>query len=349
LEDLLPKDNEKISLAEFDLISPSELQPFSADQMVHCGTCSRRNPPTRINCLYCGAVLPTTETTAQLQKPALRRLEEWEHGFNIILIPTGHQLSSDRLAEISTFLKLITVDLERIFSKNLALPVARAASEVEADLITRRLAALGLATLTLPDAELISSESMVRVRSAELADDRLTSARVSGAATAEIVFSQIVLLVLGRLFVKRVEVKERKSRRSENELVNASEFFSDVAILDIHCERQNSSWRIEANNFDFSVLGSRKGLVAGENLQALITLIREQAPNAEFDDSYSSLRQALEPVWPSEQRTEAIGWQRQRPGKYSTSGAVESNNETQFTRYSCLRRYFKLNPAGPSR
>lgn len=350
MEDLLPKDNEKIALAEFDLISPSQLQPFPADQMVHCETCSRLNPPTRINCIYCGVVLPTTQTSAQIQKPALRRLEQWEHGFNTILIPpTGHHLSSEALTEASNLLKLSAGDLERILSKDVALPVARAASEVEADLITRRLAALGLATLTLPDAQLIDSERMVRIRSAALEDDRLTSSQVSGAASADIVFSRIILLVLGRLFVRRVEVKERKSRRSENEIVNASEFFSDVAILDIHCDGQRGSWRIEANNFDFSLLGSRKRLVAGENLKALITLIQEHAPQAELDDSYNSLRQTLEPVWPSEQRTEAIGWQRQRPGKYSTSGATESNNENQFTRFSRLRYYFKLNPAGQSR
>jgi hypothetical protein len=115
-------------------------------------------------------------------------------------------------------------------------------------------------------------------------------------------------------------------------------------MLDIHTEDPGASRRIEAGNFDFSLLGDQKRLVAGENLNTLISLIRRYSPHAEFDDSFTSMRQALEPVWPSEQRNESIGWQRQRPGKYSTSGATESNNENQFTQYSRLRHYFKLNP-----
>jgi hypothetical protein len=349
LEELLPKDNEKNPLPDLGPITPSEIQAFRAEQMVRCEECLRANPPTRVNCIYCGAVLPVTEKSAQLQKPALRRLEKWEHGFNSILVPvTERDLSPEALNEASDLLKLASTDLQRILSTGRPLPLARAATQDEADLISRRLAALGLETFTVPDEQLNSNERMIRIRSASFGKAGITGCQLSGAAGTDVLFNQIVLVVKGRLFVKRVEVKERKSHRAEDQIVSASEFFTDAAVLDIHAEGKTASWRIEAGNFDFSVLGARKGLVAGENLNTLIDLIREHAPQVELDDSYTSLRQALEPVWPSEQRTEAIGWQRQRPGKYSTSGATESSNENQFTRYSKLQHYLKLNPLGQS-
>jgi hypothetical protein len=345
LEELLPKDNENIPLPDLGSIIPSEAQGFSADQMVRCGACARTNPPTRVNCIYCGAILPVNENSSRLQKPTLRRLESWEHGFNSILLPVRQgSLSPEAVSEASDLLKLSLSDFERILSYNAPLPLARAASEDEAALIARRLDALGVATLVVPD-ERLGSERMIRIRSATVAEEGLTNCQISGSGGSEVWFNQIVLLVFGRLFTKRVEVKERKSRRAENDIVNSSEFFSDVVVLDMHTV-DDAFWRIEAGNFDFSLLGKKKGLVAGENLKALINLIRERAPQADFDESYASIRQALEPVWPLELRTEAIGWQRQRPGKYSTSGATESNNEKQFSRYSRLLFYFKMNPTG---
>jgi hypothetical protein len=345
LEELLPKDNEKIPLPDVGTLKPSELQAFPAEQMVRCEECLRANPPTRVNCIYCGVVLPVSEKSARLQKPALRRLEKWEHGFNCILKPaTERRLSPEALAEASDLLKLASSDLQRILSAGMPLPLARAATEGEASLISDRLAELGLETFTIPDEQLNSNERMMRIRSAKLGKTGITGFQLSGSAGFEVLFNEIILLVKGRLFVKRVEVTERKSHRAEDQIVNASEFFTDATVLDIHAGNKNSSWRIEAGNFDFSLLGARKGLVAGENLNTLIDLIREHAPHMELDDSYTSVRQALEPVWPCEQRSEAIGWQRDRPGKYSTTGATESSNENQFTRYSRLRHYLKLNP-----
>jgi hypothetical protein len=325
------------------------MQAFSADQMISCEVCLRSNPPTRVNCLYCAGVLPVTEKSARLQKPSLRRLESWEHGFNNILVPDRQRtLSSEALAEACDLLKLSSADLDRILSINASLPLARAVTEDEAALISRRLDALGIKTFSVPDEQLDGPEHIVRIRSASFREAGITSGQVSGAAGSDVLFNQIVLLVLGRLFVRRVELRESKSRRAENDIVNASEFFSDAAVLDIHTADKTASWRIEAGNFDFSLLGTRKGLISGENLKTLISLIREQAPQAELDDSYTFVRQALEPVWPSEQRTEAIGWQRERAGKYSTSGATESNNENQFNRYSKLLLYLKMNPVGQS-
>jgi hypothetical protein len=73
-------------------------------------------------------------------------------------------------------------------------------------------------------------------------------------------------------------------------------------------------------------------------------MICELTSGVAIDDSYTQTRQAIEPIWPPEQRTEASGWHRERPGKYSTSGVTETSNEDQFTRYSRLQYYLQMNP-----
>ena len=350
MEDLLPKDNEKIPLPDFGTVNPTEVQPFAPDQMVRCEQCLRANPPTRVNCLYCSAALPVTDTSSQMQKPGLRRLEKWEHGINTILIDVGANLSERAIAEAADLLKLKLEDLQRIVSIRSPLPLARAATEDEATLIQRRLTALGLYTTAVADNELrLNDDQMIRIRSASVADDGIMGYQLAGLPGIELKFKDLVLLVLGRLFTRRTEVKERKSRRAEDDIVHASQFFADQAILDIYAGPESQTVRLEASSFDFSVLGTRKALVTGENLGKLVQLIRERAPQVTVSDAYIATRQALEPVWPSELRTEAIGWHRERPGRYSTSGATESSNEDQFRRYSRLQYYLQLKPPAVQR
>lgn len=343
MEELLPKDNETIP--DFGLVTPSEPRGFSLDEMVRCDECLRANPPTRINCFYCGVVLPTTEASARLQKPELRRLEKWEYGFNTVLLPLTNSLSDESLRDAADLLKLTSDELQRIASANQPLPLARVGGEEEAGLVVRRLRELGLESITVSDEILrLDQRHMVRIKSASIDGGRLSGFHLGGTAGVDLNLNELVLLVLGRLFIRRVEVKERKSRRAEDEIVNTSEFFSDEAVLDIYGGTESPSFRVEANSFDFSVLGARKGLVAGENLLTLATMIEELTSGVTIDDSYTRMRQAIEPVWSSHQRTEASGWHRERPGRYSTSGVTENNNEDQFTRYSRLQYYLKTNP-----
>jgi hypothetical protein len=275
-----------------------------------------------------------------LQKPALRQLESWESGFNAIL--AKHDLSDETINEAAALVKLAPDELQRIISAERPLPLALAASEDEAALIVRRLDHFGLKAMLIPD-EQLRVDDQIRIRSATIDDDSFTGYHLAGAEGTKLFWNEIVLLVGGRLLVKRVEVKERKSRRAEDDIVAASQFFTDDSVLEIYARRGTPALRIQARGFDFSCLGSRKALVAGENLERLTELICERAPNAELDTSYTALRQTLEPVWRAEQRTEASGWRRERPGRYSTSGVTETSNENQFARYSRLLYHLKSN------
>ena len=56
--------------------------------VITCPSCNRNNGVRRTSCLYCGAPLPVTETSAALQVPTLRPVEEWEKGFDLTLMST---------------------------------------------------------------------------------------------------------------------------------------------------------------------------------------------------------------------------------------------------------------------
>src|SRR6185369_5766611 len=125
-------------------------------------------------------------------------------------------------------------------------------------------------------------------------------------------WQELALIVTGRLFVRRVEIQERKTRRAENEIVQSSEFSSDEAVIDFYTSTHSQTWRISANGFDFSCLGSKKALIANENISRLQDVLATNAPHATVDESYKRLRHTLDLVWSSQQETHSSGWRRER-------------------------------------
>ncbi len=343
MEELLPKDNEKIPLLDGDELKRSEPHGFAPELMVRCEQCLRANPPTRPDCLYCSSPLPLNETTAELQRPTLRRLEDWESGYNNILVTkTVESASEATLVEAASLLKTSIDALTRIISAPKPLPLARTATRDEADLVRKRLVPLGLRTEVVSDEELTANVSVeARVRSIQIEGDGLRAFELMGSNDLQARWDQLSLLVTGRLITKRVEIQERRGT-TENEIMNASELFNDEEVLDLYL-KNNQVWRMLAHNFDFSFLRERKSLIAGENFGALLELLRKRATRAEFDDSYNLLRSTLDIVWPCVQKLQSRGWRRDRPGKYSIEAATQTNNEPQFTRYSRLRYYLRKN------
>ena len=337
----MPKDNENIRHCFDGPIEPSAPQGFSADQMIRCEECLRANPPTRVNCLYCGIALPLTEASASLRKPSLRPPDKHQPGYNSIILPQDRLLPDKELAEAAALLKLDPADLQRIVSAQLPLPLARTASQEEAELVCERLRDLGLKAITVSDADLGLGENCVtRVRSMSFAITGLTIRQSASQEVADIPWSDLVLIVPGRLFVKTVEVKELVSRRSENEILETSQFTTDEVLVDYYAASSAQTWRVGASNFDFSCLEDQKTLIAGENIATLTKLIASRASRAQLDDSYKLTRQILELMWGPEQQTQSRGWRRERPGKYSLAQATVNSNESQFTRYSRLLYYF---------
>jgi hypothetical protein len=335
----LPKHNENIRLPFTGPVEPTEPQGFTPDQMIRCDECLRANPPTRVACLYCGVALPRTASAARLRKPVLRPPEKHQSAFSNILLPDGPELSADKVAEAAGLLKLGTENLQKIVAEKTPLPVAFTARSEEADLVLRRLAELGLQTLALSDDEL-GVASVKRVKAMKVDDQLLTIQQAGTKDMTEMQWRDVILIVTARLFVKRTEIQERKTRSAENEIVHASEFTSDEVVIDLYFATDSHTWRVSASGFDFSCLGAKKALVTNENIARLQQLFMDHAPHAKLDDSYRRLRPLLDLVWGSQQETQSSGWRRERPGRLSVGVATVNSNESQFTRYSRLVRHF---------
>ena len=318
----------------------TEPQGFAPEEMVRCENCLRSNPPTRANCLYCSAALSGGKRISDQRPAPLKPLENSELGYNCILLPTeANNLATAKVQDAAQLLKLKLSELERIIDLQLALPLARTATREEAELLIAKLGPLGLKAMIVADVDLgCSTSPVVQIRAGKIGDDEMRLQQIGGADGITIPWSLIVLLVSGRLITKRVESAEQKGKRGEREIVEANEFFTDQLVMDLYVSGRKETFRITANNFDYSSLPGRS-LMAADNFALLLNLIKARSPQAHHDNSYFSLRQTLDPIWPSGQRTASAGLRRERPGKYSIEAVTESSNANQFTRYSRLRSF----------
>jgi hypothetical protein len=330
-----------------ELTGPGEGAPrgFSAGELVACPACARNNAPTRMRCIYCGASLPVTAESESLRRPTLRKLEEWESGFNIVLVPRAEETRppAESLAEAADLLRLEASHLSACMEAGVALPVARAATPEEAELVGRRLGALGVLVEAVSDEELGASKTAKRIRALEIGDEELVGWGGPDEEARGVSWGEVTLLVVGRIFTKRVEVEEvRRRLKGRQETIDARELQSDEAVLELFFGAGDgdggAGWRIMAENFDYSCLGARKGLLARDNFDTLVETLRGRAPGAEFDADYVRLRHLLAAAWPPAERTESLGLRRSRPGRLSTEAVTIASNETQFTRYARLLR-----------
>jgi hypothetical protein len=296
-----------------------------------------------MSCIYCGERLPVTEATGTLRRPTLRPLEEWEQGINVVLLPVVAQPSEETIEQASALLRIEAGLLAEIVRACDALPVARAASDEEAALIVERLGALGLTVVTVADAALaVDSSPPARARRLELTDESVTAWMAGGQAESAR-WDELTLLVVGRIMSKRVEIEERHGRlRPGGEVADARELFADESALEIYTEAGAAGWRITAGNFDYTCLGERKGLLAGENFRRLVEELQRRAPRAAFDEAYDRRRQMLGAAWPPAERRESGGLRRERPGKFNSEAVTVITNDAQFTRYARLRHRLRL-------
>ncbi len=337
-------DEDEIAASSFDALS-SEAQRFSSQEMVVCARCEQRSPPTRMKCLYCGAALPETEETKALRRPALKRLEEWEQGFNVVLLPGGSAGVNDTaLHEASALLRLGKNTFEEMLKVNAPLPLARVATEDEAQLLEKRFGELNFAVEIVPDVELATETKIPkRVRRLQWTDDEISFTMKGSDESQRIASKDIMLLVLGRLRKLRIEVEEGRGRRGgDKEVVESRAMFEDESVLDVHASAAGFGWHIAAENFDFSCLGERKNLLVAQNFRTLTDELRARAISSRFCDEYASLRPFLAHAWPLTERTEASGLRRSRPGRFHTEAATIMSNEAQFMRYSCLLHHLEL-------
>lgn len=341
----MPEDYEQFLPEGEDAARRDEVRPFSPAEMVTCEECLRANPPTRLSCFYCGAKLTLSETAARLRRPTLRQPEKWEEGYNVILYEPA-KMTDELLREVAGLVRLESAEAKRILEAAEALPLARVNSMDEARLVEERLRAWGLSVLVASDTDLMmKDDNRKRARAFDFTDDALIAYVTGSNEVLRAKWSEVLLLVTGRLTTRRIEMEERRNRR-ESELVEAREMTGDLLLLDLYTTAHDGGLRVVSDQFDYSCLAERKGLIAAQNFASLVALLHERAPQMVTDNSYNPLRHALAPVWPPEERTESRGLRRERPGRFNREAVMTSDNEMQFTRYSRLRHFMKLRQMG---
>ncbi|HEV2706232.1 MAG TPA: hypothetical protein VGV59_09935 [Pyrinomonadaceae bacterium] len=317
----------------------SEPRGYTAEQMTACEKCLRANPPTRLNCLYCGAPLPSNEATEAFRRPELKPLEEHAQGFSVVALSASADAS---IEEAAALLRREAGALREVLSAGCALPLVRVATCAEAELIARRLGAHGVTAEVLSDEALLGGKtSPTRVRKVEFGEATLDGWAVGQSEPLRMVWEHVVLLVAGRIFQRRAEVEERPGVLKRGvEVADTRETFADEAVLDIFAAQASTEgathWRIAADGFDYSCLGADKSLLARENFVALGEALRRRATRARFDESYGRLRRHVEAAWPAAERTASGGLRRERPGKFNVEAVTLVTNEAQFTRYARL-------------
>lgn len=265
-----------------------------------------------------------------------------DDGYYVVLAPiqTG-EVAETALAEAAALLRLKVPELNRILGLGQPVPLSRVATSEEAVVMCDGLRTLGIETLAVAHEDLHLGIAAKRIRAFELSDDSLTAISTSGNERVTARWDEVTLVVVGRLLLNRHEIEERK-RRGRKQMVGSRQLSSDESVLDLYTKSDEINWRISSNNFDFSCLGPAKAVTALENFAALISLLRDRAANARFDDFYNQVRPALAIVWPVEPQTRAGEWRRRGAGKFDVATVTTTDNEDQFRRYSRLRHCLKL-------
>jgi len=315
---------------------PAKPRAFSASELVGCNGCSRTNPPNRSTCLYCGATLPITELSAFSTSLAAEDDANSATAFHVVACSSS-TIEELRLNEIAELLNLKPSELQSLLTAGSA-PIFSAPSEKQAQTAVAKLAAQGVTTQVVSDAQLAVDNPPQTITALEVhADDLLTAVR-RGKQTVATRWSDVMLIVMGRLYFASREIDQKRDRHKQ--VVDEREILTDDAVLDIYPRGEAQGWRIRASNFDFSCLGEKKQLTAFANFTSLTAVMRQRATAAAFDDSYLRLRTALNSVWPEEPNAHAKA--RRRTGFVQLDSSVTSlDNEIQFTRYSRLLRYLQ--------
>ena len=321
--------------------NPAVVRPFSASDLIDCSVCQRSNPPNRVNCIYCGRALPGEELRAKLLRPSVRKLPETEDGRSIVITnAVALDAHPDVLSSISELVSLPPRIVTLILQAGRPVPIVRVSEQVEATLVIDHLKAFGIHAIAALDNDIGLLHGPQRnVLGLRFVENHVKFIFAGGEEQAEIPWSDIILMVSGRLLQSKVEFEERKKGADEREVTNSTETSADELVVDIFTVDSPRGYRISSGRFDFSCLGAQMDLITSKNFTRLIELIRRKSPNCNIDDSFSTMRKILDLVWPIEQRNQSTGIKRLAPGRYRTETSLLKNNELQFSRYSHLRKF----------
>lgn len=316
-----------------DLPTESEIQGFSVEAMISCEKCGRKSPPTRLKCLYCGTDLKISAEQTEHLRPSLRKLEDWEKGFNLLLqSPT--EMSSAKLKETADLLHLEKDDVQKIFEAKIPLPLARAETETEAEFLLKKLRDFGVESKIISDESLSIEKLPRRLRGLDFEEEELVLILFNADEIVRIPHRELKLIVTGAYFERKIEATESLKKKDEKKILDSSEISNDEMLIDIYSSQDSIGYRIESKGFDFSCLGSEKTLFAKENMPKVAEKLRAIAPNAKFENNYLRIREEIGKVWSVSERNDSRGLERKGIGGLKRTNVTTVNNLNQFTRFS---------------
>jgi hypothetical protein len=319
-----------------DLPVQAEEIGYKPGEMLACRKCSRANAPNRLKCMYCGAELEISAEQSAKINPKLRKLENWEQGFNLIYLPNDENFSAATVQQIAKLTGRETDFLQKIFETRKPLPILRCETAKEAEILHNRFNEEGLQTSVVSDESLAAETAPKRLRNLELRDNYIFLTLFNTNEIEVINLEDLTLIVAGAIFQKAVESTEAR-KKGESKILNATETASDESLIDIYTKENPTGYRILTKGFDFSCLGAEKGILARENIKKLAAKLQTVTPGARLVDDYLSIRNTLGEIWEIEERRDSQGLTRQRFGKFDLSSVSSSNNLQQFTKYSRLQ------------
>ena len=299
---------------------------FDASELRECGRCGRSNAPNRGECIYCGAALSGGDARADLK---LRQVEPWERAFNVVLLggPAIVELQSPPIDEEI---------LRQASELTPPTPVARVATAEMGEAVRAKLEDIGSRAVIVSDEDLAPEHPLARLRSLNIHKSGFSVTTFNTGERLEFPAPSLELIVIGRLFEERAEQTLKRTRKDVKE-TDARSVSKDSGVIDVYLAGEPNGFRILESGFDFSCLGSSKGLIASENMSKLVDLLKSISPGAAVSSDYLSKRKLLDEVWPSQVRNDSKGVQRSGLSLSLAKAEVTSNTE-QFTRYSRLVR-----------
>jgi hypothetical protein len=318
--------------------APKDRRAFSASEMIECSGCSRANAPTRTNCLYCGTALENAAGASIIQlAPSIPAAEQGSLFHVVIVSPNPLENS---LAELATISNLTTAELESVLSSSAnGAPFCTVADSSQAERIRERLRGLEVNALVVTDEQLKLDVPPKDLRALEFTEESLVALYRRGDEKISVAWKELTLIAAGRLHATTIEIEKKRSRRTGRTLAER-EFSTDEALLDLYVRNDSGGWRIRSGSFDFSCLGNEKSLTAFQNFATLTSVLRRNATDADFDDSYNRLRSVLTRMWPGKE-PEGKGERRRTASREFEATITSSDNLAEFTRYSRLRRFLK--------
>jgi len=307
----------------------SEQIGFSPEELVACGKCAKANPPNRLNCFYCGEALELPSEIADGIRFKPSEIEDWEPGVNLIVTAVPRDLDPQAISSAISFGDEIVDSLLEP-----PIPLFRVKSQ-EVDEVEARLTRLGLEVGRVEDLALLLSTPPVRLKGIGFDGGSLSVQSFNSSDVSSVDAGDVTLIVVGSIITTTAESKLKKKRKETKEFDEYTAH-SDHLVIDLHTSVDRIGYRILPHGFDFSCLGGEKSLVAADNVRKLIEKL-SSLPKVIVDRSYASKLGILDRVWPRTVANTSKGIERNWFGVQRATGFTTSN-ETQFTRYSRVRR-----------